>query len=260
MNLLPAKTYCYHKRKISNKKLLISLLLVSLFSVVFTAHAQDNAKIDTSIPLVPEENAAQTPSNTMPQIPVGIIGANLAPANPANENDGNFYYEIKPGDTLEDSLWLANLRDEENALGIYAVYVLEQNGESKNYSLRTDESKEITEWIKIEQEPGINSINLSPKEKREIDFSINIPADTPMGTYFGGFALEKATPTNEIGIGNAFRKIIRIEIKVSDKTVGIKTAESAYYTYTYIALIIFVISLVYYLLSLKKAKKKNNNK
>ncbi len=127
---------------------------------------------------------------------------------------------MKPGDTIKDELWFVNRDNEENTLLLYPVFLYLNKNDTKTANLRTEEKKEIAEWLTFEQtteeDPHEIVLNLEPEEKRIVPFSITIPADTPEGFYEGGFAMERTVEGGAgPGINSVFRKVFKIEITVT---------------------------------------------
>lgn len=150
----------------------------------------------------------------------GAHRADIYTRNPQTEATDKFVYEMKPGDTIQDELWFVNRDNEENTLLLYPVFLYLNEKDTKAANLRTEEKKEIAEWLTFDETTEEDTheivLALEPQERRIVPFSITIPADTPEGFYEGGFAMERTVAgTPGSGVNNVFRKVFKIEITVN---------------------------------------------
>ncbi|MBU0660645.1 DUF916 domain-containing protein [Patescibacteria group bacterium] len=187
---------------------------------------------------------------------MGAIKADFVPVNPQTEDQKLFYYEIAPNSSIDDELFVMNLSDKENFIEIIPVYAHTNENGNLEYSLKEEEQKEPATWITL----GEQEITLKPNEQRKIPIKIEIPPDTPFSTYKGGFAIQKTLAAkNGETFGSVFRQIRKIEINVSEnpKEFIKKTFPLFQITvYFWIALVLFILSLVYYFISKKKKPKR----
>ncbi|MBU1954052.1 DUF916 domain-containing protein [Patescibacteria group bacterium] len=201
-------------------------------------------------------NAQEVPEQEKPIKATGIIGAEIAPLNPQTEKLDVFYYEINPGNSLDDKFLLGNTSDKINTVHIYPTYGTSNEKGEITHSMEYDEKKELSQWIKIEE----TDFTLNPKEIKKVNMKIEIPENTPLGTYKGGFAIQKTGKPNEQGITAAFRKIIKIEINITNdpkEFVEKKTPSFQLTPIFYLTLLFFVLSTIYYFSSISKQKKRN---
>ncbi|MBU0545632.1 DUF916 domain-containing protein [Patescibacteria group bacterium] len=185
---------------------------------------------------------------------MGALKSDFIPVNPQSDDKQLFYYEIAPGTSIEDELFVVNFSDEENNIEIISVYARTNIKGAQEYSLKDEEQKEPATWITL----GEQEITLKPNEQKKIPIKIEIPPRTPFGTYKGGFAIQKTyPPSSGSGFSNVFRDIKKIEINVTDnpKEFIKKTVPLFQITiYFWIALLLFILSLAYYFISKKKQK------
>ncbi|MBU0661513.1 DUF916 domain-containing protein [Patescibacteria group bacterium] len=230
------KQFFCQTEKNNFRPLLLLMAFMFLLFPLFLANAQENKEQEKQL------------------IAKGILQAEILPANPQTEKLDLFYYEIEPGASKIDSFYLINTSDGNNTVRIYPTYSFTNDKGTVIYSMENDEKKEISKWITIEEA----NYTLNPKEERKVPMKIEIPEDTPLGTYKGGFAIEKTDNTVKNGIKNAFRKISKIEINVTDnpKEFIEKPIKFQPTILFWSILAFFILSLAYYLFSLFSQKKK----
>jgi hypothetical protein len=192
-----------------------------------------------------------------------VFKAILAPANPQNDDDMvNFYYEVKPGGKIEDTILITNFDFKKNNLIIYPTHTITEQEGNIGYSNITDTPQEISNWIKWEDK----EIILEPEESRLINFTLEIPDNVEYGEYSGGFAMQKdliGRTENNASITNSFRKITKIKISVVENPKEFvkknyqkiafqndtKTIVFKPNIYFWIYSVIFILAIGYYLVS-----------
>lgn len=244
MKLNPDKKYSFQKKSNSIKGIVAIIILVTFL---------------TSQSVSAQENEQTADNQDTPK--VGVLRSDIIPVNPQDkENKKLFTYTLQPGSSIEDYLWLVNLSDEENVVKLYPTDgILSENDENLSYALENYDNQEIGAWVKLEEGP---EFTLQPNEEKKLKFTVSIPENTEMKLYKGGWALQKTGEYNSDGIRNAFRKISRFEINVANEGQPIKehTNEKPLITpYIWFGVGIFLITLVYYIVSTKKNKKKKKS-
>lgn len=208
-----------------------------------------------------QTESTQLPESFEPFKNMGMLQADIRPVNPQTDDTGKFYYEIKPGDTISDQLWLVNTSPNTNDIRIYPSHTIPgENGQTGFSIPEDDEPKEISAWVTLESE----QFKLEPGEQKQVSYIITVPADIPYGLYKGGFAISKFVPAPEGGMLNtSFRKIRALEINVTAAPAEFKQNIPGVFrpdiTF-WIALGAFTASAVYYFVSKQRDKNKKHAK
>lgn len=132
------------------------------------------------------------------------------PANPNVINQNKFIYEAKPGETIEDTLYLENTSAQDQN---FKVYALDGTLEDAKFtpSTNTQIQQEIGSWTKIEQ----SAITLKSGEKALVNFQILIPANQELKSYYGGIAIENNSSAESNNVQVNTRIIVRIDLKTT---------------------------------------------
>lgn len=238
MKLTPAKTSLFPKKSSSLLVIIGISLTISCFIGLTPASAQEA-----------EKTTPATTNSANELASMGIIKATILPQHPQTESKYKFYYELTPGGSISDNLWLVNLVEDENNIQLYAVHGgFNDNGDIGYAIIKEDGTKELSKWTLLEYD----NKPLKPKEQKLIPFTITIPDETPFGTYYGGFALERFIPAERGNLNSSFRKIFPIEVKVTDTPAEFRERTANVFefpVYFWPALALFIISTAYYLIS-----------
>ncbi len=138
-----------------------------------------------------------------------------------------FSYEINPGDEKTDYVHVENLSNEPLNLHFYSADATASNQGTFALTTTNIEQKNIGKWI-IFKNPYLT---IGSGKKKEIPFSIKIPADQPPGSYAGGIAAEtginpdqKQKPANAVNISSRIVVKMFINVRGGQSGQGGKTA------------------------------------
>ena len=139
-------------------------------------------------------------------------GFNTYPTNPNAIKPQRFIYEVKPGESINDSITVENYEEKNGKFEVYGVdsFINEKNNRSAKQ--RTDEQTEVGLWISV-TDPMTEVL---AKEIKEKPFTINVPADTENGLYFGHLGADKFTDQMSGPYLVRYRKMLTVEITVTD--------------------------------------------
>lgn len=139
------------------------------------------------------------------------------PAVP-NQIDGKYFtFELKPGDSGKESLYIQNDSDKEAIYKIDAVDTIPTKDGQMGFNLPSLPQNSIGKWAIISE----REITLKPGEKKTIEFTLSIPADQAMGDYTGGITVTtKADSQKDVDgkvvIGIDQRYAIKTFVKITD--------------------------------------------
>ncbi len=140
-------------------------------------------------------------------------GFAVAPAIPNMESPRSFIHEIAPGTTIQDSILIENGPDSEKYIEIQGIDATLDNSK---FTPDANEQKpeEVGTWISFDQ----NSIELEKKEEVILNFTIEVPENTPVGKYYGGISTTNV-PTVEEGksqVVSQVRMVSQVIITVTE--------------------------------------------
>jgi len=186
---------------------------------------------------------------------------NFVIANPNTTDPKKFIFETKPGEQNSDYVYVKNASSVPLHFSLYAVD--ETKTAQGTFALKTkgETKKAVGSWINFENP----EIDLQPGETKKEKFTLNVPSDTPEGTYSGGIAAEKVKPdTKNPNILIAVRIGLRVDVKVTANPQPVTkqytdvTDNSWFQTYFWISLGAFIVSVAllgWSYVGTKKAKK-----
>lgn len=180
------------------------------------------------------------------------------PADPNLINQNKFILEARPGDEIEEKLYVENKSTEPIKLKLYPIDG-QINAEAKFTGQNADQQQiHIGQWAKIEKQ----EMNLNPGEGQVVNYTIAIPNKTALGNYFGGIAIENVPANNNdqtLQINS--RIIVRVDLKVTENPnpPAKLYPEKSFWqkinkTYLTIAGLLFIFSLVGLYLTSRKEK------
>ena len=143
-------------------------------------------------------------------------------------------FDARPGDTIVDTIKLYNETTETKILNgaVQTFKALNETGAPS--FLSPEESTDLATWLKLDEA----TITLASEERRDILFSINVPADAEPGGHFAGI-LWTPTGTTTLegsGVGVTVKTgtliLVRVagEISETGRLIGF-TADRASYNY-----------------------------
>lgn len=109
-------------------------------------------------------------------------GLSWSVAPGGKEERANFTYDLKAGETREDSFVVTNLGAKEISLAIYAADGITSSTGALDLKSADEPSESVGAWIRV-AEPAII---LGSGEQTEVDFSLQVPKNTEPGDYVGG--------------------------------------------------------------------------
>ena len=112
-----------------------------------------------------------------------MVSWSVRPADTAQGRDRpNFAYELNPGGTLGDALFVTNRSAEPIVLDVYAADGFLTPDGSLDILAGGEESTELGSWVDIDA----NQLTLASGESAEVPFSVAVPPETPPGDYAAG--------------------------------------------------------------------------
>ncbi|MBU0648194.1 DUF916 domain-containing protein [Patescibacteria group bacterium] len=133
-----------------------------------------------------------------------VLGLLLMPANVLAAEDGQmaiypqnwdgsneltkhwFIYNLANGATHQDTVVIENMGDSDLSVKIYAVDALTTTEGAFALENEEEEKNDVGAWVNVEG----SELDLGPREKGTVNFSITIPEDASPGEHMGGIVVE----------------------------------------------------------------------
>lgn len=205
----------HHRTSTSRRALLVLAAgLCALVVAAAPARAQD-ATTTTSA-----QAGAGLPPTATPPSGDGEkeAGWAVAPAGPDGPGlRSAFTYNVKPGQTLRDSVSISNLSSKPITFAIYPKDAFNTEGDGA-FALDADEVKsdDVGSWITIK----VNKYTVPSGKRADIPFEIKVPEDAAPGDHAGGIIAANVEPVDTVdkdGVTLAVRQRVaaRIYIRVA---------------------------------------------
>lgn len=126
---------------------------------------------------------------------IGSLNTIVAKANftmsTAND-DKRYTFELKPGETGEDVVFVTNRAEEPAIFTLYGADGI--NTAEGNFTIKTAQQSQssVGTWIQFERK----QIELQPGVQTKIPFKVIVPESAPPGTYGGGIAISFQTASD----------------------------------------------------------------
>lgn len=151
----------------------------------------------------------------------GRVSARPSKYDPGNPKTQSwFIYELKPGESQEDSITIMNLTEETIYIKVYPVdATTTQEG---FFALIGEDEKqnEVGTWIKMKS----NVVTVGPHEYKDVPFTITIPKYTTIGDHPGGIVVQEVEKPNPKKSGIGLNIISRMGVRVYESVPGDKIA------------------------------------
>lgn len=140
-----------------------------------------------------------------------------------------FMYTYSAGETRKDSVTLENNGTEPVTVKVYPADSTTTSDGAFALESETDKRDTIGAWVKTDQD----MVTLSPKEKKEIPFTISVPKNAQRGEYSGGIIFENTTPQNYQSKNMNLEVVSRLGVRVyltvpGPEQVGVEVKDLKY--------------------------------
>lgn len=143
--------------------------------------------------------AATPPPSTTPG-----GGISLSALHPAADAPSYFTLKVPAGSSVHDALVVTNHDTKPVDLIVSPVDGLTGQTSGSVYANRQDPVHKAGAWVKA----SISTLELASGASREVDFTVDVPADATAGDHLAGIAVENTQPTSSSN-GFAIKQILR---------------------------------------------------
>ncbi|GAB6900595.1 WxL protein peptidoglycan domain-containing protein [Kineosporia succinea] len=131
-------------------------------------------------------------------------------SNDLGENRTSFSYDIRPGDTLEDAMVVANRGKTPLTLGVYAADGFTTEAGQMDLVTKDAESIAVGSWVR----PTSDNVTIKPGKSAEVPFKVMIPENATPGDHAGGIITSLVQEDSEETINVDRRLGIQIKLRV----------------------------------------------
>lgn len=152
-------------------------------------------------------------------VDAGVLGAypsNFDSKNPKTKSW--FIYELKPGETKEDSITVVNNSDRSLDVKVYPVDATTTSDGA--FALLNEDQRQngVGSWVNIAKD----TINIKPRDHMEVPFTITIPKYATVGDHAGGIIVQEITkPSTEVE-GMGLNIVSRVGTRIYETVPGAK--------------------------------------
>lgn len=164
-----------------------------------------------------------------------------------------------PGETLTAKVKIIN--NSEDASTYVRFFAADERKQDNPDAFVLEENEVVPKFVGAWIVPKQNLIELEPKQSKEVEFSIVVPKDNPIGLYRGGFIAAEVPDKMETSADSAVRIVsqiaARVYVDVQERPIGdIITDEVEKSPYiTSVAIVIGVLLVIVFIWGFTHRKK-----
>ncbi len=146
----------------------------------------------------------------------GSAGLSLRPVNPNGLYSSWLYYELRPGDRVQDSLMIRNGFAQSLPL-VLGVADAEGDFDKGTYALKDGLNTSgigVARWIDLKVDSL--DLSLSASTEQPIAFDLTVTNDADLGVYMGGIYARYMPEQSDEGIKTQLRIALRTIVRVTD--------------------------------------------
>jgi hypothetical protein len=106
---------------------------------------------------------------------------------------GYFVLTGRPGATIQSSVRVLNVGDQEGAADLYAVDGTTGQTSGAVYRSRQEPRKDVGSWLHLSK----TSVTLAPGAAGSIPFTVSVPSDATAGQHLGGIVVQRSISANK---------------------------------------------------------------
>lgn len=155
-------------------------------------------------------------ANAADQGTLGAYPTNFDPTNPKTKSW--FIYELKPGETKEDSITVVNNTERTLEVKVYPVDAT-TTGDGAFALLNEDQRQnDVGAWVNISRE----NITIGARDRKDIPFTIAVPKYTTVGDHAGGIIVQEVKKPTVAKEGMGLNIVSRVGTRIYETVPGAK--------------------------------------
>ena len=192
--------------------------------------------------------------------PAAAVSSNFSfgPTNPDREIPEILHFELKPGDTVTESVTATNNEDIPGTFSMYPTDTEYNKSLHQVFKAKGGTRTLASSWITMDE----NEFTLEPKEKKTFTFTLNVPKDAGISDFYrAGIVLEKGVDDDtKSPVKSRAQLVIPVELKVTMNPQHIeKYGETNIFNKintpgTWISVVIFLAGMGYFIHENRKEK------
>jgi hypothetical protein len=145
------------------------------------------------------------------------------PARPATQS--YFIYDVAPGQTIEDEVWISNTGGAVGTVRLYGVDGATGRTSGAVYLSAADPRNAVGAWIALAE----GELTLQPGEGRAVRFSVVVPSTAAAGQHLGGLvaedvAVRQGAANGALQINLQTRSVVAVQVNLPGPQVEQITA------------------------------------
>lgn len=145
---------------------------------------------------------------------LGAYPTNYDVSNPKTKSW--FIYELKPGETKDDSITIVNNTDKTLDVKVYPVDATTTNDGAFALLNENQKQSDVGSWVHLSK----NIVTIPPRDRRDVPFTISIPNNTTVGDHAGGIIVQEAKTASQGSEGIGLNIISRVGTRIYETVPG----------------------------------------
>ncbi len=147
---------------------------------------------------------------------LGAYPTNFDESNPKTKSW--FIYQLKPGESKDDSITVVNNSDKELSVRVYAVDATTTSDGAFALLNENQRQNDVGSWVSISKDV----ITIAPRSRIDVPFTISIPKYVTVGDHAGGIIVQEATAPTAANAGMALNIVSRVGTRIYETVPGDK--------------------------------------
>lgn len=116
----------------------------------------------------------------------GPVQIGIQPAHQPSGQGAYFSYEMEAGETTTDQAVIINSGQDALTLRLYAADGITAINGSTAFAAADEQRTGVRSWLSAE----VSEVQVAPRDRATVPFSVSVPADAPAGDHVGGWIVE----------------------------------------------------------------------
>src|SRR5260221_7748242 len=129
-----------------------------------------------------------------------------------------FIYELKPGETKEDSITVVNNSDTIINVKVYPVDATTTSDGAFALLNEDQRQADVGSWVQMAK----SQITINPRDRQDVPFTITIPKFATVGDHAGGIIVQEAKAVAATNQGIGLNIVSRIGTRIYETIPGAK--------------------------------------
>jgi len=144
----------------------------------------------------------------------------VEPSGPTGTGSRDFFvYQLKPGQSLKDTVGVSNFSDQPLTFRIYARDAFSTPGDASfGLAGEEDQPSDVGSWITMP--PDVKQYTVQPGTRADIPFIITVPPDATPGDHAGGIIAALVRPEEQSTQGAGLNVLQRVGARVYTRVDG----------------------------------------